>query len=146
MKRGVRAATADDLAALEPLLPAFMAPAWKRARFLRALDRGEVRVLESDGRAIGFSWLTEFIGHTFVNVLAVAEHERRRGFAGDLLAAAAEEAATDRIFISTNRSNAPMHAVLERYGWLRCGEVDQLDPGDPEIFYVKRLAEAPQIA
>jgi hypothetical protein len=31
-----------------------------------------------------------------------------------------------------------MHALLARYGWSRSGEVDQLDPGDPEVFYVKR--------
>jgi hypothetical protein len=30
-----------------------------------------------------------------------------------------------------------MHTVLGRYGWRRCGEVDELDPGDPEIVYVK---------
>jgi GNAT superfamily N-acetyltransferase len=146
VSRAVRTATADDREALEPMLPAFMQPAWKRARLDRALANGEVRVMEDAGTIVGFSWLTEFIGHTFVNVLAVDERARRRGYAGELLAAALAEATTDRIFTSTNVSNAPMHAVLDRYGWKRCGEVDELDPGDPEVFYVKRLAARPQSA
>jgi ribosomal protein S18 acetylase RimI-like enzyme len=139
----VRAATPDDLGALEPILPAFLAPPYKRGRFLRALSNGEVCVAHVDGGIVGFMWLTEFFGHRFVNVLAVASHERRNGHAGVLLAAAEANLPTDRIFTSTNRSNTPMHALLARYGWSRCGEVDQLDPGDPEVFYVKRPALSP---
>ncbi|MEA2689503.1 MAG: hypothetical protein QOD51_2110 [Candidatus Eremiobacteraeota bacterium] len=133
----VRAANADDLPALEPVLPAFLRSPYKRGRFLRALANGEVVVAEDHGEVVGFMWLNEFFGHTFVNVLAVAEELRRRGYAGVLLAHAEQRALTDRVFTSTNASNAPMHAVLARYGWRRCGEVDDLDPGDPEIVYVK---------
>jgi GNAT superfamily N-acetyltransferase len=139
----VRAATPDDLGALEPILPAFLAPPYKRGRFLRALSNGEVCVAEDGGGIVGFMWLNEFFGHRFVNVLAVATHRRRTGFAGVLLAAAEANLPTDRVFTSTNRSNAPMHAALARYGWSRCGEVDQLDPGDPEVFYVKRAPLSP---
>lgn len=135
----VRAASADDLPALEPFLPVFLNPPYKRGRFLRALANGEIVVADGDGRVAGFMWLNEFFGHTFVNVLAVPPELRRRGYAGVLLAHAEEHALTDRVFTSTNASNAAMHAVLARYGWRRCGEVDELDPGDPEIVYVKRL-------
>jgi hypothetical protein len=110
---------------------------------LRALSNGEVRVAQAGGGIVGFMWLTEFFGHRFVNVLAVASLQRRNGYAGVLLAAAEANLPTDRIFTSTNRSNAPMHALLARYGWTRCGEVDQLDPGDPEVFYVKRPLLSP---
>ncbi len=139
----VRAATPDDLGALEPILPAFLAPPYKRDRFLRALSNGEVCVAEVGGGIVGFMWLTDFFGHRFVNVLAIETHRRRNGYAGVLLASAEANLPTDRIFTSTNRSNAPMHAVLARYGWSRCGEVDQLDPGDPEVFYVKRPLSSP---
>jgi GNAT superfamily N-acetyltransferase len=133
----VRAASADDLSALEPILPAFLHPPYKRGRFLRALAGGEVVVAEDDGAVTGFMWCNEFFGHTFVNVLAVANQYRRHGYAGILLAHAEQHALTDRVFTSTNASNATMHAVLARYGWRRCGEVDDIDPGDPEIVYVK---------
>ena len=29
-----------------------------------------------------------------------------------------------------------MRALLDRLGWMRCGWIDQLDPGDPELIYV----------
>jgi GNAT superfamily N-acetyltransferase len=133
----VRTATTDDLAALEPILPSFLDPPYKRDRFLRALANAEVYALEDRGSIAAFMWLTEFFGHTFVNVLAVGEQHRRRGYAGVLLDFAERHALTDRVFTSTNQTNAPMHAVLARYGWIRCGEVDHIDPGDPEIVYVK---------
>jgi GNAT superfamily N-acetyltransferase len=133
----VRAAGADDLGALEPMLPAFLAPPYKRGRFVRALAGGEVVLALDGGAPVGFMWCNEFFGHTFVNVLAVAPDRRRRGYAGALLAHAERNALTDRVFTSTNATNAAMHAVLARYGWRRCGEVDDIDPGDPEIVYVK---------
>jgi ribosomal protein S18 acetylase RimI-like enzyme len=133
----VRAAGADDVGTIEEFVPPFLQPTYKRGRFLRALRDGEV-VVALDGNSVaGFMWLNVFFGHTFVNVLAVAPRHRRRGCAGTLLAHAERNALTDRVFTSTNASNAAMHAVLKRYGWRRCGEVDDLDPGDPEIVYVK---------
>jgi GNAT superfamily N-acetyltransferase len=133
----VRVASAKDLEALEPILPAFLHPPYKRGRFLRALDGGEVVVAQDADEIVGFMWCNEFFGHTFVNVLAVAQERRRRGYAGLLLEHAESHALTDRVFTSTNASNARMRAVLARYGWRRCGEVGDIDPGDPEIVYVK---------
>jgi len=133
----VRMATTDDLAALEPILPAFLRPPNKHARFLRALVNGDVSVAEDARTVADFMWLTEFFGHTFVNVLAIEAEHRRHGYAGMLLEFAERDALTDRVFTSTNRSNVPMHTLLAHYGWTRCGEVDHIDPGDPEIVYVE---------
>ena len=133
----IRAAGAADLTAIDPFAPDFLKPAYKRGRFLQALRDGAVVVAVDGSTVAGFMWCNEFFGHTFVNVLAVAPDQRRRGHAGTLLAYAEEHAMTDRVFTSTNASNATMHTVLKRYGWKRCGEIDDLDPGDPEIVYVK---------
>ena len=35
-----------------------------------------------------------------------------------------------------------MQAVFDRYGWQRCGQIDELDPGDPELVYVKFVSNA----
>jgi GNAT superfamily N-acetyltransferase len=140
----IRAAGADDLAAIDAFVPDFLKPPYKRGRFLRALRSGEVVVALGADAVAGFMWCNEFFGHTFVNVLAVAPDQRRRGYAGALLAYAEQHALTDRVFTSTNASNAPMHAVLQRYAWKRCGEVGDLDPGDPEIVYVKYRADPSQ--
>ena len=139
----VRAATADDLAELEPLLwPPLMQPP-KRPRFLRGLAEGDVVVAIEDGAIAAYMWVYEyFFGHTFIAYLGVADARRRRGHAGRLLASAERRAVSDRVFSSTNASNAPMQAVFERYGWTRCGVIDDLDPGDPEWVYVKYVSPA----
>jgi hypothetical protein len=41
-----------------------------------------------------------------------------------------------KLFTSTNRSNLPMQALLAKLGFVQCGEVNELDPGDPELFFV----------
>ncbi len=70
--------------------------------------------------------------------LGVAQAQRRRGHAGLLLAATERRAVSARAFSSTNRSNVAMQRTFAHYGWQRCGEID-LDPGDPELIYVKHL-------
>ncbi|MDQ6942812.1 MAG: GNAT family N-acetyltransferase [Candidatus Eremiobacteraeota bacterium] len=140
---GIRTASTRDLAALEPIVWAPLLAAPKRRRFLRGLDEGEV-VVVGDGDAIAaYAWIYEgFFGHTFLAYLATQPHDRRNGLAGMLLRATEQRAVTDRVFSSTNVSNVAMQAVFDRYGWRRCGQIDELDPGDPELVYVKFPAAA----
>ncbi len=74
----------------------------------------------------------------FIEAVRVVEEHRRKGIAAKLLRHAESLCTTDRIFASTNVSNAPMHNLLPRLGYAPCGTID-LDPGDPEIVYVKKL-------
>jgi ribosomal protein S18 acetylase RimI-like enzyme len=62
---------------------------------------------------------------------------RRRGIAARLLAAYERGCIGEPLFVSTNESNHPMHELLNRSGYQRSGSVDNLDPGDPEVFYFK---------
>jgi ribosomal protein S18 acetylase RimI-like enzyme len=78
-----------------------------------------------------------FFERTFVWTLWVEEGSRRVGIATALLDAVANTSEGPRTFVSTNASNAPMHALLARSGWSRAGEIDGLDPGDPEVVYFR---------
>ena len=49
---------------------------------------------------------------------------------------------SDRIFTSTNESNDPMRRLLAKADWLATGIVENLDPGDPELIFVKFRAPA----
>jgi GNAT superfamily N-acetyltransferase len=92
-----------------------------------------------DGEAgVGFALVTRhFYGHPFVDLLFVAD-ARRRGGAGRALMDHCEAAAGgDRIFTSTNESNAPMRALLAKASWRPAGVIHYLDPGDPELIFVK---------
>jgi RimJ/RimL family protein N-acetyltransferase len=48
------------------------------------------------------------------------------------------ECKTPKLFTSTNQSNKPMQKLLGKTGFTFCGQIDALDEGDPEMFYVKQ--------
>ena len=74
----------------------------------------------------------------FVEMLFVVQEHRRQGIATALMNHAERLCKTDRIFVSTNESNMTMHHLLGGRGYTPCGMLD-LDPGDPEMFYAKKL-------
>ncbi|MFU8888845.1 MAG: GNAT family N-acetyltransferase [Trueperaceae bacterium] len=82
-----------------------------------------------------------FFERGFVVMLCVHPERRRRGIGRALLRHAERACRTPRIFTSTNRSNLPMQRLLEGMGYRRSGEVDDLDPGDPEVFYSRWLGQ-----
>jgi GNAT superfamily N-acetyltransferase len=87
---------------------------------------------------VGFAIVTRhFYGFPFVDLLHVAESHRRNGAGSALMAQSERVHDADRIFTSTNESNAPMRALLARDGWTASGQIDNLDPGDPELVFVK---------
>ena len=45
----------------------------------------------------------------------------------------------EKLFTSTNESNAPMQRLCEKLEYVRSGRIENLDEGDPEIVYFKRL-------
>src|SRR5271169_3698060 len=61
------------------------------------------------GVCVGFAVVTRhFYGFPFVDLLLVAEATRRGGVGSALMARCEADHAADRIFTSTNESNAPM--------------------------------------
>ncbi|KQR10358.1 GNAT family N-acetyltransferase [Cellulomonas sp. Leaf334] len=125
----VRRGRADDLSTVIALGgPSEEVPGW--------LDAGALRVAELDGRVVGFAVVEPtFFGHEFVVLVRVADDARRRGAARALLQAIDDDRATEKVFTSTNLSNAPMQEVLRQLGWESSGIVYGLDEGDPELFY-----------
>ena len=90
------------------------------------------------GRTIGFAIVTRhFFGFPFVDLLIVAEDARRAGIGEALLAKCEADHHADRIFTSTNESNAPMRRLLAKADWSVSGVIENLDPGDPELVFVK---------
>jgi GNAT superfamily N-acetyltransferase len=93
-------------------------------------------VAETD-EIIGFAVTTpaHFFTHDFIDLLVVREDCRRRGVGRALLRASVDRASAPRVFSSTNASNAPMRSLLNAEGWSVSGQLDGLDPGDPEIVF-----------
>lgn len=70
----------------------------------------------------------------------VAEKYRHCGIGFALLNHLFAICKTQKLFTSTNKSNEPMQKLLGKSGFSFCGEIDALDEGDPELFFVKQKA------
>ncbi len=83
-----------------------------------------------------------FFDRDFIDFLMVVPASRRRGVGSDLMREAVRRSGTARVFTSTNRSNVAMQGLLRSLGWQVSGELDGLDPGDPEFVYYLSVDEA----
>ena len=132
---------AGDLGRLAEADPRLADPA--RAAHIGELLAAELSwaAFDAGGALVGFAVVTRrFFGFPFVDLLVTAEAARRRGIGSALMGRCEAAHDADRIFTSTNESNAPMRALLSRDGWRPAGVIHYLDPGDPELVFVKLRA------
>lgn len=103
-----------------------------------AVDRDLCMVAIRAGQVAGYV-LThdDFFGHGFVSLVVVAPGQQRRGVGLRLLAAAADACQTEKLFTSTNQSNGAAQRLFASAGFVRSGQIEHLDEGDPELVYVK---------
>jgi ribosomal protein S18 acetylase RimI-like enzyme len=105
-----------------------------------ALGSKECLVAEIDGDLAGYVvWDRGFFARPFMWMLGVAPEYRHHGVASSLIEHVEHLNAGHRLHTSTNESNEAMQGVLEGRGFERVGRLDDLDAGDPEVFYAKRL-------
>lgn len=101
---------------------------------------GHVLVATLDAKFAGFAvHHRHFFERDFLSLLVVEPMCRRRGVASSLLAAVEARCDARELFTSTNRSNAVMLAALTRWGFVPSGRIDNVDPGDPELVFLKRF-------
>ncbi|MGA9796813.1 MAG: GNAT family N-acetyltransferase [Rhizomicrobium sp.] len=114
----------------------------RRALVDAAIAARNCWVVEAAGQVIGYGVLTSnFFHRDFIELVHVAENARRGGAGSALLLAIERSVRADRIFTSINESNAPMRALLEKRGYKPSGRIENLDPDDPELIFVKLLRD-----
>lgn len=133
----VRPAWVADLARLRGVDPRLADP--MRARIAsNVLALGRSWIADIDGAPVGFALTSlSFFYKPMIELLVVAEAYRRQGIALMLLDHCEAAHADDRIFVSTNASNTAANALFAKAGFEGSGIVYNLDPGDPELIYVK---------
>ena len=106
-----------------------------------AIKCGDCYIAVYDGIIKGFAIMNyTFFDNGFIELLMVAEKYRQCGIGSALLNHLFAECKTQKLFTSTNRSNEPMRKLLGKSGFTFCGEIDALDEGDPELFFVRQKA------
>ena len=92
------------------------------------------------GRTAGFIIFNySFYENGFVALLIVDPSTRRMGMGKRLMEYVEQICRTNKLFTSTNESNLPMQGLLESCGYVKSGFIDNLDEGDPELVYYKKL-------
>jgi ribosomal protein S18 acetylase RimI-like enzyme len=135
----VRKARPDELSLLEKMPHALHYN--HHLSFIRhALGTKECLVAERDGGIAGFVvWDRGFYARPFLWMLGVDPSHQHEGIASLLIEHVEQLNAGRSLYTSTNESNAAMQGLLSKRGFSPAGRLDDLDPGDPEIFYVKKL-------
>jgi GNAT superfamily N-acetyltransferase len=105
-----------------------------------AIDRGECLVALADRMVVGYAIMNHgFFERGFVALIYVVPAHRRHKVGSTLFAECESRCKSTRIFTSTNESNLAMQRFLASQGYVLSGKVQDLDEGDPELFYSKRL-------
>ena len=104
-----------------------------------AVRNGDCFVAEVSAQVVGFAIMDyTFFGCGFIKLLVIAKECRRQGVGSLMIESLSIQCKTEKLFTSTNESNAPMRKLLSKTGFVPCGQIDALDEGDIELFYVRR--------
>ena len=97
-------------------------------------------VAVAEEEVIGYGVLNyNFYRNGYIDMLYVHSAHRRCGAAEALVRHLESLCQTPKLFTSTNLSNLPMQALLAKLEYVLSGVIHNLDEGDPEIVYFKRL-------
>lgn len=112
-----------------------------RGKFIaESILKDECFAASINGMIIGFAILNyTFYENGFVGLLIVDNSYRRMKVGKKLMEYAEYKCSTEKLFTSTNQSNLPMQGLLESCGYVRSGFIDNLDEGDQELVYFKRI-------
>jgi len=135
----VERASEDDLADVIAVDAAHHAPT--RIDYLEeAVKQHECYIAREGWDVIGFATLNKrFFGQYFIELLIIHPDQRRKGAATTLIRHIEKIVPAEKLFTSTNQSNSEAQALFEKLGFVKSGWIDNLDEGDPEIIYFKRL-------
>lgn len=112
----------------------------RRTLVENAVSCGQCWVAINDEALAGFGVMSYiFFDRGFVSLVYVDSARRRRGVATSLFDEFERRCRSGRIFTSANLSNLPMQSFLVARGYVLSGVVQDLDDGDPEMFYSKSL-------
>ena len=142
MKAGIRVnkATRNELESII-MLDSMVPNHPNREGFLsKAVKSGGCLVAKIEDTLVGYGVVDRsFYGESFIWLLLVHPDFRLRGVATAIVGHIESVCPTEKLFTSTNESNTSSQKVFETLGFVKSGYIENLDVGDPEIVYFKRM-------
>jgi GNAT superfamily N-acetyltransferase len=136
----IRTANESDVEALCSLDLIARSENARREFIRRSVASGTCYVAVAENEVIGYGVLNyTFFNNGNIDMLFVHSNHRRRGAAAALLRHLESLCETPKLFICTNLSNLAMHSLLAKLEYVFSGMIHNLDEGDPEVVYFKRL-------
>jgi predicted GNAT family acetyltransferase len=106
------------------------------------LNRPRVTSPSSTANVVAYAVLNyKFYDNGWIEMLYVHPQFRRQGIGSALIRHLINECFTPKLFTSTNQSNVSMQQLLATLEFDRSGFIENLDEGDPELVYFKRLRD-----
>jgi ribosomal protein S18 acetylase RimI-like enzyme len=141
MNLQIRQAVLSDIEWLVRLDPLASEGSGRRAHIEKAVAQCECLVAcerNDPDVPIGYGCLERcFFGEWFISLVVVSGAHRRCGVATQIITHLEHGASAKKIFTSTNLSNVGMQQLLMQIGYESSGTIENLDPGDPELIFVK---------
>lgn len=136
----IRPADENDIVALCSLDLVARQESGRREFIRREVVSGNCFVAVAGGTVIGYGVLNyTFYYNGCIDMLYTHSEHRRRGAGEALMRHMESLCRTPKLFTSTNLSNLRMQSLLAKLGYELSGVIHNLDEGDPEIVYFKRL-------
>lgn len=139
----IRVGERADASELKALDTAARIDPGRAASIDRWLRDDPVLVAEIGGRVVGYGVFDHgFFGQSNVAMLMIHEDFRGRRLGEVMLRRLEELGDTPKFYVTTNQSNHRMQRLLARMGYRPGGYIHELDPGDPELVFVKDVKAA----
>ena len=138
MELKIRTAEPVDFDAIAALDREVIGSALDRSeKIAKAISEKRCSVAESNSVIQGFSIAIpkSFRGMDFLDLVVVSPSRRRQGIATLLIAHFRKTSTSSECWTSTNESNQRMISLLRKLGWHESDHIEQLDLGDPELFF-----------
>lgn len=137
----IRPAVVTDIEALCSLDLVARREQGRREFIRREVVSGNCFVAVTNETIIGYGVLNyTFYDNGCIDMLYVNAEHRRCGVGEALLRHMESLCRTPKLFTSTNLSNLRMQSLLAKSAYELSGVIHNLDEGDPELVYLKRLS------
>ena len=136
----IRKATKSDTQAIIAIDPLADLREERSQHIRKWIFNGNTIVALADEEVVGYAvFAYTFYSQGFIAMLNLKEAHRRKGVGTALISFLENNCKTAKLFSSTNDSNKPMQALMNKMAFKPSGIIYNLDDGDPELVFFKQL-------